>query len=146
MLFLFLYIVFVVLILITHIRYLTDDSFVDDLLKQQKSGTLEVEINFAWVGINRKGDYNAPHIHPYADVSGVYYVSMSQAAANLYHLDPRPGAQALGMIFEEKYDALCCRIFFRTHLFQKMFFYIHMLSHLENLTVKKYVDLQLFDL
>lgn len=28
----------------------------------------------AWAAVNRKGHYNAPHVHPMATWSGVYYV------------------------------------------------------------------------
>lgn len=50
-----------------------------------------------WANLSRAGDYHAPHNHPGAHWSGVYYVtaggsdSTAEAAGKLELLDPRPG-------------------------------------------------------
>ena len=41
--------------------YIQDDSFVDQALRLHKSGTLEIDINFAWAAVNGKGHANTPH-------------------------------------------------------------------------------------
>lgn len=48
---------------------------------------------FGWMNINPKGGYNAPHTHPGAHWSGVYYVAQPEADASssgsIEFLDPR---------------------------------------------------------
>ena len=34
----------------------------------------------AWVNINKKNDYNLPHIHPVASLSGVFYLTQNNSA------------------------------------------------------------------
>ena len=46
-----------------------------------------------WANINPPGGMNAPHIHPNALFSGVYYVKSSPKAGRLKIYDPRPGIQ-----------------------------------------------------
>ena len=36
-----------------------------------------------WLNINRKGDYNRTHTHPFADVAGVYYITDNHEALTL---------------------------------------------------------------
>eukprot|EP00039_Didymoeca_costata_P012429 m.179570 g.179570 ORF g.179570 m.179570 type:complete len:552 (-) comp15480_c0_seq2:70-1725(-) len=48
-----------------------------------------VDIHAAWAAINRVGDSNFPHVHPDAELSGVYYVSVGDDRSPLYFIDPR---------------------------------------------------------
>ena len=54
--------------------------------------TLDMKL-FAWMNINPVGAYNAPHTHPGAHWSGVYYVSQPEVeddnAGRIEFLDPR---------------------------------------------------------
>lgn len=54
--------------------------------------TLDLKL-FAWMNINPVGAYNAPHTHPGAHWSGVYYVSQpdveDENAGRIEFLDPR---------------------------------------------------------
>lgn len=54
--------------------------------------TLDLKL-FAWMNINPIGAYNAPHTHPGAHWSGVYYVSQPEVdndtAGRIEFLDPR---------------------------------------------------------
>lgn len=43
-----------------------------------------------WININGKGGHNAPHDHPGAFWSGVYYVTVPQGSGHIEFLDPRP--------------------------------------------------------
>ena len=45
-----------------------------------------------WANINPPGGMNAPHIHPNALFSGVYYVKSNPKSGRLKIYDPRPGA------------------------------------------------------
>ncbi|MGH6960213.1 MAG: putative 2OG-Fe(II) oxygenase, partial [Dongiaceae bacterium] len=56
---------------------------------------------WGWAVIMRAGDYNVPHVHPDAHVSGVYYVQVPDLTAadddpspggSLVFFDPRTGA------------------------------------------------------
>lgn len=44
-----------------------------------------------WANINKKGDYNKTHNHPYSSLSGVYYVKTPEPQSKLWFQDPRPG-------------------------------------------------------
>lgn len=50
-----------------------------------------------WINVNEPGSYNAPHDHPGAFWSGVYYVAIPARSGLIELLDPRPtpAAQAL---------------------------------------------------
>jgi uncharacterized protein (TIGR02466 family) len=57
---------------------------------------------WGWAVLMREGDYNSPHVHPEAHVSGVYYVEVPAAiggdgqdklGGRLTFYDPRPGAE-----------------------------------------------------
>ena len=50
-------------------------------------GEMKVELVNSWAGVNRRGHFNSPHVHPDAIVSGVYY--LTSATASLHLLDPR---------------------------------------------------------
>jgi uncharacterized protein (TIGR02466 family) len=73
--------------------------FQDVLLKPPKSVDARL---WGWAVIMRPGDYNAPHVHPDAHVSGVYYVEVPDLSAadpgeaepggSLVFLDPRSSA------------------------------------------------------
>lgn len=75
--------------------------FQGDLVETPKN--VEARL-WGWAVIMRAGDYNAPHVHPDAHVSGVYYPevptpspddeseSESEPAGSLILYDPRPGA------------------------------------------------------
>ena len=39
------------------------------------SGTIQLRIESAWIGLNSKGSLNVPHTHPGSHISGVFYVS-----------------------------------------------------------------------
>ena len=51
-----------------------------------------------WASVCRKGNYNAPHIHPESAWSGVYYVDSGDPDVTIPHssclelMDPRPAA------------------------------------------------------
>jgi len=55
---------------------------------------------WGWAVIMSPGDYNMPHVHPDAHISGVYYVEVptpvdadaDEPGGSLIFLDPRPGA------------------------------------------------------
>ena len=56
---------------------------------------------WGWAVLMSEGDYNTPHVHPEAHISGVYYVEMpaameqsrEQTGGSLTFYDPRPGAE-----------------------------------------------------
>lgn len=56
---------------------------------------------WGWAVLMNEGDYNAPHVHPEAHISGVYYVQVPEAIRQpdepsggcLTFYDPRPGAE-----------------------------------------------------
>lgn len=70
--------------------------FQDVLLRPPKSVDARL---WGWAVIMRPGDYNAPHVHPDAHISGVYYVEVPDLSAadpdeaepggSLVFLDPR---------------------------------------------------------
>ncbi len=70
--------------------------FQDVLVKRPKSVDARL---WGWAVIMRSGDYNTPHVHPDAHVSGVYYVEVPDLSAadpdeaepggSLVFLDPR---------------------------------------------------------
>jgi len=70
--------------------------FQDVLLKPPKSVDARL---WGWAVIMRSGDYNVPHVHPDAHISGVYYVEVPDLSAadpdeaepggSLVFLDPR---------------------------------------------------------
>jgi uncharacterized protein (TIGR02466 family) len=58
-------------------------------------GGIEWKVN-GWANINRKGDFNAQHIHPAAYWSAVYYVTLDDidnpsSGGNFQVMDPRGG-------------------------------------------------------
>jgi len=59
-----------------------------------KSWTLGFD---GWINVNEPGSYNAPHDHPGAFWSGVYYVAVPAKSGAIELIDPRPtpAAQAL---------------------------------------------------
>ena len=57
---------------------------------------------WGWAVLMREGDYNTPHVHPEAHISGVYYVEVPPAigqtkepgqGGSIIFYDPRPGAE-----------------------------------------------------
>jgi uncharacterized protein (TIGR02466 family) len=57
---------------------------------------------WGWAVLMREGDYNTPHVHPEAHISGVYYVEVPPAigqtkepgpGGSITFYDPRPGAE-----------------------------------------------------
>lgn len=71
------------------------ESAVKDAMKRidaADTDTLALKL-FAWMNINPKGAYNAPHTHPGAHWSGVYYVSQPEVeddnAGLIEFIDPR---------------------------------------------------------
>ncbi len=59
---------------------------------------------WGWCLIMREGDYNHQHMHPDANISGVYYITMPKAMQNstpgqphgcISFVDPRPRADAM---------------------------------------------------
>lgn len=66
-----------------------------------------------WANRNGPGDYNKPHVHPNAVLSGIYYVKVPPASGNIEFHDPirertmtsypvRPGAEAARKRLEYK--------------------------------------------
>jgi|TARA_R110000824_G_scaffold401537_2_gene612818 uncharacterized protein (TIGR02466 family) len=43
-----------------------------------------------WLNVNRKGNFNPPHVHPGNDYSGCYYASFPENSGLIHFLDPRP--------------------------------------------------------
>eukprot|EP00747_Dinoflagellata_sp_TGD_P207910 gnl/TRDRNA2_/TRDRNA2_81445_c0_seq2.p1 gnl/TRDRNA2_/TRDRNA2_81445_c0~~gnl/TRDRNA2_/TRDRNA2_81445_c0_seq2.p1 ORF type:complete len:216 (-),score=23.23 gnl/TRDRNA2_/TRDRNA2_81445_c0_seq2:25-672(-) len=54
----------------------------------------EVHINASWANVNPPGAINGPHVHPFASVSGAYYVDCGGNATSctISLVDPRPSA------------------------------------------------------
>lgn len=68
--------------------------FQSDLAQAPKSVDARL---WGWAVIMRAGDFNSPHVHPDAHVSGVYYPEVPPEAdvedgGSLTFYDPRPGA------------------------------------------------------
>jgi len=72
---------------------------IDELFKMQfevyKEEWLDRQpiLGNVWANINPPGAYNAPHIHPNALFSGVYYIKALKNSGDLVCNDPRPGVQ-----------------------------------------------------
>jgi uncharacterized protein (TIGR02466 family) len=41
-----------------------------------------------WININKKGDFNTPHIHPNSFISGVYYVNCNEQSGRIIFENP----------------------------------------------------------
>ena len=52
------------------------------------NNVLEQRLSNAWFNINRKGDYNIPHVHPRSCFSGVFYVKAPKDCGDLYLKNP----------------------------------------------------------
>ena len=72
---------------------------IDELFKMQfevyKEEWLDRQpiLGNVWANINPPGAYNAPHIHPNALFSGVYYIKALKNSGDLVCNDPSPGVQ-----------------------------------------------------
>jgi len=72
---------------------------IDELFKMQfevyKEEWLDRQpiLGNVWANINPPGAYNAPHIHPNALFSGVYYIKAPKNSGDLICNEPRAGAQ-----------------------------------------------------
>lgn len=80
---------------IAHLRALAEDAVLDATRKVTEKvdpGALRLRL-FAWMNANPPGGFNAPHTHPGAHWSGVYYVSQPEVEAGtsgmIEFLDPR---------------------------------------------------------
>lgn len=51
---------------------------------------LSLKIDNAWININKKHNYNAPHDHSYGLFSGVYYVKAEQCMGDVVFVSPCP--------------------------------------------------------
>jgi len=50
--------------------------------------SLRQKIDNAWVNVNKRGDYNIPHVHPRTCFSGVFYVKTPKDCGDLYLRNP----------------------------------------------------------
>ena len=64
----------------------------DEIFAKEKL-TLKPVLGNMWANINYPGNYNRPHIHPNALISGVYWVKAPVQSGNFMVYDPRPGVQ-----------------------------------------------------
>lgn len=75
---------------------------VHSIQKYHLGGTAYVSMVSSWANVNQPGAWNAPHVHPGCDLSGILYVACGETESNygencaLNLIDPRPGT-ALGM-------------------------------------------------
>ena len=58
-----------------------------------------MRINGCWANVNRRGDWNTPHVHPDAHIAGVFYLGngndgTGHGGGRIVFADPRPQAQA----------------------------------------------------
>lgn len=58
------------------------DKFTDTL------GLHDVNLDNMWININGKNHYNAPHTHPAAVISGVFYVRVPEDSGNIVFMHP----------------------------------------------------------
>jgi uncharacterized protein (TIGR02466 family) len=61
-------------------------AHVDLLVKQvcyEINDEFKFEVDGYWININRKGNYNIPHVHPNSALSGVIYVACNNNTGNI---------------------------------------------------------------
>eukprot|EP00439_Symbiodinium_sp_Y106_P014462 s2942_g2.t1 len=75
-------------------------SFVDSSLAEffgEESQLLDIAVEASWANVNPLCGLNGPHVHPFAALSGAYYVdcgnnATSQLPCQINLMDPRPSA------------------------------------------------------
>jgi uncharacterized protein (TIGR02466 family) len=55
--------------------------------------TLRQKIDNAWFNVNKRGDYNIPHVHPRVCFSGVFYVKTPKNCGDLILRNPAPSLE-----------------------------------------------------
>jgi uncharacterized protein (TIGR02466 family) len=50
--------------------------------------SLRQKIDNAWINVNKRGDYNIPHVHPRMCFSGVFYVKTPKNCGDLFLKNP----------------------------------------------------------
>ena len=74
------------------------------------SDSLHIEIEASWANVNPVCGLNGPHVHPFAALSGAYYVDCGNNATSrlpcmINLMDPRPSAPMAALPAEVR-DAL----------------------------------------
>ena len=59
-------------------------------LSQSQGSHFELHMNAAWININRGPDRNRPHVHPFAQISGVVYLKASENSGSIEFFRPDP--------------------------------------------------------
>eukprot|EP01147_Barroeca_monosierra_P000155 gene155-3546_t len=60
-------------------------EYILDSIQRNKDSTIDsvqMDIHAAWAGINTKGSYNSPHVHPDSTFSGVLYIKSGYSSEN----------------------------------------------------------------
>ena len=66
----------------------TVQKFYADTIAMDKESALALRINSLWANISPKDTYNAEHIHPGSQVSGVLYIKVPENPADINFVNP----------------------------------------------------------
>jgi uncharacterized protein (TIGR02466 family) len=67
--------------------------------------SLKQKIDNAWFNVNKRGDYNIPHVHPRTCFSGVFYVKTPKDCGDLFLRNPASSLEhVIGDICVEQYN------------------------------------------
>jgi uncharacterized protein (TIGR02466 family) len=61
-----------------------------------KKGKVHFSLPSFWINKNYKGNFNSPHVHPYSNFSGVYFVDVTNSGGGLKFLNNDTSAEMIG--------------------------------------------------
>jgi uncharacterized protein (TIGR02466 family) len=94
------------------------------------SKNIKQKIDNSWININKRGNFNRPHIHPGAIFSGVVYINCSKDSGNINFLNPvKSHIYHIEDSIVENFNGFNSQRYFQTPEVGKLLFFPGWLEH-----------------